>query len=303
MTGSYRGSRSVAWAFVALGTLAAIRAWQSDPMGPILEVSSQAHGWTLEYPEFLEVPVHLEVLERPPAGRCPPRLFVHLRSEAGELVRTFDHFPPPACLRTEVRHSIRLVRSALIEPLPAGRYELSVGAHLGELKLPVRGPGGVSTRLVLGHVELPPASGSGAPGVQFSGGWEPPEPTGNLQHPVARRFRPGARLELAPSPAAREVRIEVGVPVALNDASPDAAGLVEIRVSCTGRELRFDHPGLHEATVLVPAEGRCALHFGRPGISGPGEGAEGLGAAPHLASVAWREVEPQAAEGLQPPRR
>lgn len=280
---------SVVWACVVLAGLAGLRAWQVAPVEPVLEVAWDGERWSLPYPAFVDVPVRVSVLGRPPAGPCPPRLFVHLRTETGELVRTFDHAPPAVCAGSTAAYGIALGQSGLGEALPPGRYELSLGAHVGNRELPIRWTGGVSTRVVLGWVEVPKPTGAKDPGFRLAGGWSPAEESGNLQHPVVRRFSRQARADLAPSSEAREIRLHVGVPLGAVDGRSGGAGnLVEVRVSCTGREVRLNGAGMHETTVLVPADHRCTLHFERPSAPQPAGGGGHGETAPFLASFSWR---------------
>lgn len=299
-----RRHRSVVWAFVVLGGLAVLRTWQGGPVEPVLDLAWDGERWTLPYPGFVEVPIRVSVPERPPAGRCPPRLFVHLRAETGELVRTFDHAPPAVCAGSTAAYAIGLSQSALGEPLPAGRYELSLGAYVGDRELPIRWAGGVSSRVVLGGVEVPEATGAQDPGLRLAGGWSPPEPSGNLQHSVLRRFSRQARADLAPSAQPREVRLHVGVPLGAAEGRPEGSGsLVEVRVSCTGRVVGLNRPGMHETTVRVPARHRCTLHFDRPSVPRPAGGGADGGTAPFLASLSWRAAAEPAGDAGEPTGR
>lgn len=299
-----RRHRSVLWAFVVLVGLAVLRACQAGPVEPVLELSWDGERWTLPYPGFVEVPIRVSVPERPPAGRCPPHLFVHLRAETGELVRTFDHAPPAVCAGSTAAYAIGLSQSALGEPLPAGRYEVSLGAYVGDLKLPIRWAGGVSSRVVLGWVEVPNVTGARDPDVRLAGGWFSPEASGNLQHPVIRRFSRQARADLAPSSEAREIRLHVGVPLGAAEGRPEvSSSLVEVRVSCTGRVVGLDRPGMHETTVRVPAGHRCTLHFDRPSVSRPAGGGADGGTAPFLASLSWRAAAEPASDAGEPTGR
>lgn len=273
-----RRNLSVSWALLALLGLGGWRVFLPGSDRPVLHVSWEGGEWALSHPEFVEIPLGLKILRCPRAGPCPPRLSVHLRSGAGELVRTFDHLPSPRCGQSSRRHLLRVFQAAGSESLPPGRYELSLGAYLAERRFRIRGPEGPVERLVLGRVVVP-ADGRGTEHVaEFAGGWEPRDRPEDLQYPASRWFHGRARIELDPAPVPRTVLVHAGVPFQPGEAGAGRAeDRIAIRSSCTEEILHLHRPGLHRRTLSIPADRPCAIHF---------EG--GNGRSGYLAALAWR---------------
>ena len=281
---------SIVWVLLAFSILIGVRACHPGPMArPVLRVSWDESSWSLRYPEFVEVPLRIEVLHCPPAGPCPPRLSVHLRSSAGELVRTYDHLPPPCCGRGLHRHTLRIFQPVGSDPLPPGRYELSLGAYLRNRRFRVEGPNGAVERLVLGHVDVPAVADGDTLSAELTGGWGPPDRPADLQYPALRWFRGRARVELAAAPVHRTLLLHVGSPVPARGApAPPGGGRIEVQASCTQDVLRLTYPGVHRRTLSIPAGRPCSLRLQSGPGHGGGDGAGHSRRSGFLAALSWR---------------
>ena len=121
-----------------------------------------------------------------------PIVFVHLVDDRDTVLRTFDHpFPGEWKPGTPVSYEIKLFQSALAQPLPAGKYRLTVGLYGKEgERWPLEGAGKkVGRHEYHAATVTAPPKGKG-PRFSFSQQWLPTEP-GTDRQVVARRWLVG----------------------------------------------------------------------------------------------------------------
>ncbi len=195
------------------------------------------------------------------AGAEPPILFVHLISEPGDVLRTFDQpLPSPWRLGERQRFAVRIYQSAMARPLPAGRYGLSVGLYQpGGRRWPLKVGGEEVDRYEyrVAEIEVPPVNNEVAR-FEFSSGWSDPE-VGNDLQVLARRWlgeegqimvaglKPPGRLWLAlriPPAPERGVRV-----LAAGQSSP------ALKVTSTCGDLEIGISGIGRQEIEIPVVG------------------------------------------------
>lgn len=217
----------------------------------------------------------------PKAGT--PIVFVHLLNAQGTVLRTFDHpFPEPWKSGTPVSYAIKLYQSALAQPLPAGKYRLTVGLYSAEgSRWPLVGAGekvGRHEYLAAG-VEVP-AKGNG-PRFAFSPQWLPTEP-GTDRQVVARRWLVGrGAIRVSGVRAKGTIWLALQIPrPGPGDKlvyEPGATSPAAMVTSTCGVEANVSGQGVHDIELPIepPADGdscrlavRANFHF-EPRQGGP----------------------------------
>jgi hypothetical protein len=85
---------------------------------------------TLGYPGFTRLDLQWKMLAELEGGTAPPIVFIHLLSEVGEVLRTFDHALPFGwALGNEQLDTTLLYQSVLAPSLPTGTYGLTMGLY------------------------------------------------------------------------------------------------------------------------------------------------------------------------------
>jgi hypothetical protein len=215
-----------------------------------------------------------------------PTVFVHLLDDQGTVVRTFDHpFPQRWRETVPVSYNLDLYQSALAEPLPAGKYRLSLGLYGKEnRRWPLEGLGEEIARYeyLAAEVEVPQRKRKPSPRFAYSPSWLPVEPGGDSQI-LARRwlFGPGAiRVGQMGGPGTAWMKLRIPEP------SPEEKLVLDPGVStpsvlvsgtCNGIETNVSGPGVHEIELPLqpppPGAGYCKIQF-RPNFhfapAGPG---------------------------------
>src|SRR5579885_989601 len=97
---------------------------------PVGQVEVRPQSLKLGYPEMRDL--HLawgpNVALDPADGQ--PTVVLPLRDAHGQIVRTYDHpFPGAWQEGTPVPDGVRVFQSALAPPLPAGKYQLTLGLY------------------------------------------------------------------------------------------------------------------------------------------------------------------------------
>jgi hypothetical protein len=202
-----------------------------------------------------------------------PTVFVHLLDGERKVVRTFDH-PLPQRWRegTPVSYDVTLYQSALAPPLPAGKYQLTLGLYGKDNKRwALDGLGEPKGRNEYDAVEVEVPAQSPTPHFAFSTAWLPVEPGGDRQV-LARRWmakRAAIRLVDQREPGAVWMTVEIP-PFRLPDVKlvldPGAtAPSVLVTGNCGGAEggteTNLTGPGIHE--VELPMDAPAANSFCR----------------------------------------
>ncbi len=200
----------------------------------------------------------------------PPLVFVHLLSEPGRPLRTFDHpFPRDWRPGTPVRYELPLHQSALAPPLPAGGYRLTVGLYQAggrRWPLAVQGEEIDGREYLAAAVEVP----AEAPGPRFgfAGPWLEVEPGEDLQM-LARRWLLGdGALGVRDAPGAGALWMTLRIPEGGRAGErlvlePGAAepGVV-LSGTCSEVETGITGRGTHEVRLPVAAGAPpCEVRF------------------------------------------
>lgn len=240
---------------------------------PVAELEVSPTDIELSWPEFVEVRIRLRA-ERPlPEGATRPIVFLHLLDEPGSVVRTFDHALPGEWEEgREYDYSVRVLLSALAEPLPAGEYLLSLGVYtpeLGRFALRTDGEEIAKLEYLVGKVavEVP---GATAPRARFSEAWLPPEAGSDRQILSRRSLLGGATgtVQFGPlsEPGTMQLRVEIpeeaGDRARLELASGESQVKVRVVSSCGGEQVEVSGAGGFDLDLDVPlAAESCELSF------------------------------------------
>jgi hypothetical protein len=231
------------------------------PVGELLFDPAQLElGW----PELVEVRIRFRAERELPADAARPIVFLHLLDEPGSVVRTFDHaLPGDWVVGHELDYTVRLVQSALAEPLPAGDYLLSLGLYTPELgRVALRGAAEEGAKLEYGvaTVRVPPAAPAG-PRARFSESWLPLEPGADRQI-LARRSLAGGgvgTLQFGPLAGPGRIYLRVEIPDESRDvarvelAAGESQPRLRIASSCGGEQIEVTGSGGFDLDLAVPA--------------------------------------------------
>lgn len=244
---------------------------------PVARLSVQPTTLRLGFPETRTVRFAWEPLAPLDPAAGTPVVFVHLLDGEGEVVRTFDHtFPQPWQPGTPASYEVEVYQSALAPPLPAGRYDLTVGlygAQSGE-RWPVEVAAGREPRPRFEYpvVEVQVDGSGAAPRFVFSPAWLPAEAGSDRQILARRWLGPGEGTLRADG-----LRSAGTLLVALRIPAGDAAGeslqlagdgapgpTVLVSATCGGMESSLSGPGPHRVEIPVsepPAGGVCEIRL------------------------------------------
>lgn len=109
---------------IAVAVLSASCAQPPEP--PVAELLLAATDVPLIYAASTSLPVDWKPLRDLDPSDASPFLFVHLLDRDGRILRTYDR-PAPAQLTG--RDTIEIWQTLLTEPLPVGRYRLTIGLY------------------------------------------------------------------------------------------------------------------------------------------------------------------------------
>lgn len=187
------------------------------------------------------------------------RVFVHVYSQAGKVLRTFDHpFPKPWREGERVEYEIEIHQSALGPPLAAGEYHVSVGLYdTSGRRWPLSTSGEEVSDREYQVARLRIDDGGGVPMFRFSEGWKPAVP-GTDQQVLGRRWLASrGSIAVTGLTSVGTVRLRLLVPA----PEPGERRLVvdprfsETRVlvasTCGGGEIELTGVGVHEIDVPV----------------------------------------------------
>ena len=242
----------------------------SDKAPAVARVEVTPTSLRLAYPELQTLHLNWQPVAPLEGVSVQPTVFLHLRDDKNELVRTFDHpFPQKWREGTPVAYDAKLFQSLLAPPLAPGKYRLTIGLYEGKTRWPIDGAGEkVDKREYLSAiVEVP--TGATAPSFAFSPSWLPVE-EGNDKYVVARRWlngrgvigikdvrEPGSLWMLLRLPKGNEPNEQLQV---------EGGGIpsVLVRGTCGGSETNISGSGLHELEIPVegpPPTGVCRVAF------------------------------------------
>lgn len=224
-----------------------------------------------------------------------PVVFVHLLDRDGQkstLLRTYDHALPGAWVAGQAQdEEIDVYQSALADPLPPGRYVLSLGLYDDSwgYRWPLEtGPEVARREYNAASVEVSGPDPS-APKFSFTGGWLPTEAVPTRQV-LAHRCLAG--------PATLSVE-EIRAPGVLRLQWTNPSGLALATTCETGRDGKLP-PGRPWVGVRLPAGpggGRCEIRV-EP-VAPPMRAPAGQAAATCLEVLSWRPDQ-SAATGSRP---
>lgn len=240
-----------------------------------------------------------------------PTVFVHLLDGDRKVVRTFDHpFPQRWREGTPVSYEVDLYQSAMAPPLPAGKYQLTLGLYdkegkrwaLDGLGEPTAG----RNEYDAATVEVP--AGNPRPRFAFSASWLPVEPGGDRQVLARRSMASRAAIRLIDQPGPGTVWMMIRIPpVDLPDTrlvlDPGAtAPSVKVVGNCGGKggdegeeggdggsETSLTGPGIHEVELAMdapPPNGFCRMLLSSNFLLEPTT-AVGRKSSISLESIAW----------------
>ena len=261
-------SRPACLAALLLCAVALIRCGgraNSEPAGRVTTPSGMVK---LLYPQ--SIPITLTWQPARPLDRRHGRVvaFVHLvrtGERRNEVFRTFDHALPKAWIPGEAQtDEVDLYQSALAEPLPPGRYVLSIGLYdeAGGYRWPLAtGPEIARREYRLADVEVGGADPT-APKLDFSGGWQPVEILQNKQVLSRRPFVGASRVSFT-SQAAGSVRVLVSLPPT---GGPDS---VRVAPSCAMDAAQTVPAGRSRWVIVDVPAGPCHIDFEPSPPEGP----------------------------------
>lgn len=231
---------------------------------PVGELAFAPRELSLGWPELVEVRIRIVAERELPDEAGDPIVFLHLLDEPGSVVRTFDHALPGEWEPGRTfDYTVRILQSALAEPLPAGDYLLSLGIYSSDLgRFALRGEARAVAKLeyAVATVQVPPPAANGAR-ARFSENWLPPEPGADRQI-LARRTLVGGgvgTVQLGPLTGPGRIYLRVDIPEETRDASrvelAAGAGQAKVKVSssCGGESVEVAGAGGFDVDLAVPA--------------------------------------------------
>lgn len=264
----------------------------SDPVG---SVSLDPNIVRLGYPQSIAVKFRWRPVRALDRIHGSPVVFVHLLDRTGQssiLLRTYDHaLPSPWTPGQPQDDEIDVYQSALADPLPSGRYVLSLGLYDDSwgYRWPLTtGPEVARREYSAASVEVSGPDPS-APKFSFSGLWQPIEAVSTRQVLAHRCFAGPATLSVEEIRAAGVLRLQWTVPFGL-----------ALATTCeTGRDEKLG-PGRPWVGIRLPASaagGRCEVRLD-PGAP-PANAPAGPATATCLEVLSWRP-DPAPAAGSKP---
>jgi hypothetical protein len=254
--------------FAALSALLAISAACGGNAAPVASVEVTPKTFRLGFPDLREVHLKWSPVEGL-GDSAKPIVFVHLLDDQDEVMRTFDHpFPKRWAEGEPVEYDLKVYQSALGQPLPAGKYRLTLGLYQeGGKRWALDGLGKPFKKreYVVAEVEVPPA-GQGGPLIAFSSeSWLPLQPGGDRQV-LARRWMSGTaalRIQNIAAPGKAWMVVRIPEPSSVETIQVEAgsnAPAVLVSSSCGSVEVNLTGSGSHDVEIpidAVPAGGSC----------------------------------------------
>lgn len=282
----FAGHRSVSGVRTRLGVVvlaAGLSACRGGSQS-VGSVSANPNVVRLGYPQSAEVKFRWSSVRPLDRLHGSPLVFVHLLDRTGQtsvLWRTFDHaLPGPWTPGQSQEDAIDVYQSALAEPLPPGKYVLSLGLYDDSwgYRWPLEtGPEVARREYNVASVEVSGPDPS-APKFSFAGGWQAVETVSTRQVLAHRCLSGPATLAVEEIRAPGAVRLQWTSPFGL-----------ALQTTCeTGRNETLG-PGRPWVGVRLPASaagGRCEIHL-VPGVR-PADAPAGGPTAACLEVLSWR---------------
>lgn len=240
---------------------------------PVGDLTTSPAALVLAWPEFVEVRIRLRA-ERPlPEGEKRPIVFLHLLDEPGSVLRTFDHgLPGEWVAGQEHDYTMRVLLSALAEPLPAGEYLLSIGLYTpdhGRFALRTEAEEVAKLEYLVARVTVP-ATETTAPRARFSENWLPPEAGADRQILARRSLAAGApgTVQIGPLGGPGTLFVRAEIPEETRDrarvelAAGESQPKLRLASSCGGEQVEVSGAGGFDLDFAVPAATpTCELVF------------------------------------------
>lgn len=253
---------------ITITALAALSVLGCAKKTPVGKVEVEPRLVTLPFSQVRTV--RLTWTPSAPLGEENPTVFVHLLDGKRKVLRTFDHPLPGRWREGEpVTDDVRLYQSALADPLPPGKYRVTLGLYGKDGKRwPLDGLGDSVSRDEYNGFEVEVPNQNPQPRFAFAPTWMDVEQGGDRQV-LARRWllnRAAFRLVDQREPGAVWMVLQIP-PNTLSDYKMildegATTPSVLIRGNCGGTETSVTGPGLHEVELNVdppPAGDFC--HF------------------------------------------
>jgi hypothetical protein len=252
-------------------TIAAISLYASgcgDDAPAVATVEVTPRAVRLGYPEVQNVHLSWQASAPLEGVSAQPMVFLHLRDDKDQVVRTYDH-PFPQKWREgggPVAYDARIFQSLLAPPLPPGKYKLTLGLYEGKTRWPLDGIGDKVDKREYAAADVEVPAGAAGPGFAFSPSWLQVEPGGD-RYVLARRWLNGRGvIGLKDVKEAGALWLLLRIP---SGKEPNETLAVEgggvprvlVRGTCGGTETSLSGPGMHELEVPVeaPANGVCRI--------------------------------------------
>ena len=205
--------------------------------------------------------VHVTWTPSAPLGDEQPTVFVHLLDGKRKVLRTFDHpFPGRWREGEPVANDLRLYQSALAEPLPPGKYRVTLGLYGKDgRRWPLDGLGEPVGRDEYDAFQVEVPNQNPSPRFAFAPTWMDLEAGGDRQVLARRWLLNRAAFRLVDQREAGAVWMVLQIPpntlsdykMVLDEGATTPTVL--IRGNCGGTETSVTGPGLHEVEVNVDA--------------------------------------------------
>lgn len=237
---------------------------------PVAEIATDAEAVRLPYPGFADLTITLTpALRLESDGEAgTPVVFLHLLSDEGEVLRTFDRPLAGSWTPGEaLTHTVRLYQSALGPPIEPGSYRLAAGLYRpGAERWPLAGAEELGEHeYAIATAEVPEPGR--VPELEFSSAWAAAE-SGTDRQVLARRWLGGAgTVTVSGLESAGTLWLVVAVP-RLDDPATrlvvdgDESAALSVAASCSASRVSLSGPGTHHVelpVVAAPPDGDCEI--------------------------------------------
>jgi hypothetical protein len=240
---------------------------------PVGDLATSPSEIELAWPELVDVRIRLRAERQLPDDQKRPIVFVHLLDEPGSVLRTFDHgLPGEWTAGQEYDYTVRVLLSALAEPLPAGEYLLSIGLYTpdhGRFALRTESEEVAKLEYLVARVTVP-ATDTTAPRARFSENWLPPEAGADRQILARRSLAGGApgTVQFGPLASAGTLFVRAEIPEETRDrarvelAAGESQPKLRVTSSCGGEQVEVSGAGGFDLDFAVSAPTpACELVF------------------------------------------
>jgi len=227
---------------------------------PVARLSSDSGQVKITSHGFRELTLTFEILRELPEADAAALVFVHLLSDDGQLVRTFDHpLPSQWWIGDKAQSRFVVHLSGLADTLTSGRYRLTAGLYdtvRGKYAIDSRLPAAGRNEFEVAQVIVTPDSDSRAD-VLPEEDWVPEVAATDRQVIGARYLRPGrqGRIALEGSSAPKRFFVRLNLPGYSTDmATVEVRGhprepVVELGGTCLKAAASVKGSGIQEAIL------------------------------------------------------